>query len=85
MLFAPCPATRENIRAIVEAAGAKPVNAIMSGYTGLAVSDLAEMGVRRISVGSALARAAKQIAEQGSFEAFEGLVPFAELNAMFDN
>jgi 2-methylisocitrate lyase-like PEP mutase family enzyme len=49
------------------------------------------MGVRRISVGSALARAAwggfiraaKEIAENGSFTGFEGATPFAELNGFF--
>jgi 2-methylisocitrate lyase-like PEP mutase family enzyme len=92
VLFAPCPATRENIHPIVEAAAGKPVNAIVSGYSGLSVADVAELGVRRISVGSALARAAwtgfikaaKKIAEEGSFEALDGLIPFAELNGFFE-
>jgi hypothetical protein len=49
------------------------------------------MGVRRISVGSSLARsawtgflrAAKAIAAEGSFEGFDGIVPYAELNEFF--
>ena len=59
----------------------------MSAKTRLRVSDLAEMVVRRVSVGSSLARAAwtgfiraaKAIAEEGSFEGLEGSVTFAEL------
>jgi 2-methylisocitrate lyase-like PEP mutase family enzyme len=91
VLFAPEPGVKDNIKAIVEAASGKPVNAIMSANTGLTVSDLAEFGVRRISVGSALARtawtgfirAAKLIAEKGSFEGFDGAVSFSELNQFF--
>jgi 2-methylisocitrate lyase-like PEP mutase family enzyme len=91
VLYAPGARTREDIRAIVSAAGPKPVNVLVSGNSGLRVADLAEMGVRRVSVGSALARAAwgaflraaKEIAEAGSFGGFEGAVSFAELNAMF--
>lgn len=91
VLFAPGPTKPEDIKAIVDAVHPKPVNAIMHTNAGLTVSDLAQLGVRRISVGSALARAAwtgfmraaKLIAEQGSFEGFEGSVPYAELNAIF--
>jgi 2-methylisocitrate lyase-like PEP mutase family enzyme len=92
VLFAPCPATKENLKALIEAVSPKPLNAIMSGYTGLTVADLAELGVRRISVGSALARAAwtgfinaaKQIAEDGTFQKLDGLVSFGELNHLFE-
>jgi 2-methylisocitrate lyase-like PEP mutase family enzyme len=64
---------------------------LMSANTGLRVADLAELGVRRVSVGSALARAswgaflraARGIAEDGSFAGLDGAAPFAELNAMF--
>lgn len=91
VLYAPGLREREDIRAIVASVIPKPVNVLMSSNTGLHVSDLAELGVRRISVGSALARsawagflrAAKRIAEEGSFAGLEGLVPFAELNAVF--
>ena len=63
----------------------------MSTNIGINVSQLAEMGVRRISVGSSLARAAwtgfiraaKLIAEEGSFTGFDGSVSFAELNGFF--
>ncbi len=91
VLFAPGPCERDDIRAIVESVKPKPVNVLMSAYTGLRVPDLAELGVRRISVGSALARAAwagflraaRQITEEGSFAGLEGAVPFAELNSLF--
>jgi len=91
VLFAPCPATLENVSAIVAAVRPNPVNVIVSANSGLTVSDLAELGVRRISVGSALARAAwtgfihaaKLIADEGSFAALDGLIPFNELNQFF--
>jgi 2-methylisocitrate lyase-like PEP mutase family enzyme len=91
VLYAPGVRERADIRAIVSALGPKPVNVLMSANTGLRVSDLAEMGVRRISVGSSLARAAwggfiraaKAIAEEGSFTGFDDAAPFAELNGFF--
>jgi 2-methylisocitrate lyase-like PEP mutase family enzyme len=91
VLYAPGARSRDEIRAIVDAVRPKPVNVIMTADTGLRVADLAEMGVRRISVGSALARtawgafirAAKGIAEEGSFAGFNDAAPYAELNAFF--
>jgi 2-methylisocitrate lyase-like PEP mutase family enzyme len=91
VLYAPGPGKREDIQAIVAALSPKPVNVLMSANTGLRVSDLAELGVRRVSVGSALARAAwsgfiraaKAIAEEGSFTAFDTSIPFAEINSFF--
>jgi len=91
VLFAPGPTDPEHIRRIVEAVAPKPVNLLMSSKTPLSFSDLMELGVRRISVGSALARvawsafirAAKALAEEGSFAGFEGLVSFDELNEFF--
>jgi 2-methylisocitrate lyase-like PEP mutase family enzyme len=91
VLFAPGPRTREELLAIVRSVAPKPVNAIVTGNIGLTASDLADLGVRRISVGSALARtawgsfmrAAKVIAENGSFEGLEGAASFAELNRIF--
>lgn len=91
VLYAPGPRSREDIRTIVAALSPKPVNVLMSANTGLRLFELAEMGARRVSVGSALARAAwtgfiraaKTIAEEGSFAGFDGLMPFAELNGFF--
>jgi len=91
VLYAPGVTKLEEMRKIVAAAAPKPVNILMSSDLGMSVSDLAAMGVRRISVGSALARtawsgfirAAKEIAEQGTFGAFAGLTPHAELDRFF--
>jgi 2-methylisocitrate lyase-like PEP mutase family enzyme len=67
------------------------VNVLMAADTGLRVADLAEMGVRRVSVGSALARvawgaflaAARELADEGSFGWLSGAAPFPELNSLF--
>ncbi len=91
VLYAPGVRERADIRAIVSAVSPKPVNVLMSANTGLKVADLAEMGVRRISVGSSLARAAwggfiraaQEIASAGSFAGFDSLPPHAELNSFF--
>jgi len=91
VLFAPGPREPDAIRAIVVAVAPKPVNVLISSNTNMRVSELAELGVRRISVGSALARAAwtgfiraaRAMAEGGSFAGFEGAVPFGELESFF--
>ena len=91
VLFAPGPRERDAIKAIVRAVAPKPVNVLMSSNAGMRVSELAELGVRRISVGSALARAAwagfiraaRKIAGEGSFAGFDGAVPFDELESFF--
>jgi 2-methylisocitrate lyase-like PEP mutase family enzyme len=91
VLYAPGVRQRDEIQALVAAVSPKPINILMSANTGLQVADLAAMGVRRISVGSSLARAAwtgfiraaKTIAAEGSFAGFDGIVPFAELNDFF--
>jgi 2-methylisocitrate lyase-like PEP mutase family enzyme len=91
VLYAPGPSDHEDIKAIVGALSPKPVNILMSAHSGLAVSDLADLGVRRVSVGSALARAAwtgfiraaRAIAHEGLFTGFEGSISFAEINGFF--
>lgn len=91
VLFAPGLRGREQIAAIVEAAGDRPVNVLIGANLDLRVADLAELGVRRISVGSGLARtawgaflgAAREIAEQGSFAGLEGASSMSELNGLF--
>ncbi len=91
VLYAPGLRTREDIQAIVNAVSPKPVNVLMGSNIGVNVAELAEIGVRRISVGSSLARAAwtgliraaKLIATEGSFAGFDGLTPYAELNDFF--
>jgi 2-methylisocitrate lyase-like PEP mutase family enzyme len=90
-LYAPGIATREEIAAVVAAVAPKPVNLLVSGKTDLAVPDIAALGVRRISVGGALARsawagfmrAASEIVERGSFASLAQAASGAELNKMF--
>jgi 2-methylisocitrate lyase-like PEP mutase family enzyme len=93
VLYAPGVREPDEIGAIVRAVSPKPVNVLMFANTGLRVADLAALGVRRISVGSSLARtawtgfmrASKAIAEEGSFAGFEGIVPFGDLDSLFRN
>jgi 2-methylisocitrate lyase-like PEP mutase family enzyme len=90
-LYAPGIKTREQIAAVVQAVAPKPVNFLMATATNFSVSDLAVLGVRRISTGGTLARvawtafmrSAREMAEQGRFESFNGVMPNAELNALF--
>jgi 2-methylisocitrate lyase-like PEP mutase family enzyme len=90
-LYAPGIKSRTEIEAVVKAVAPKPVNFLNSGAFGFTVNDLAAMGVRRISVGGSLARvathafvnAASQIAKEGRFDAFDGLITNAELNKFF--
>ena len=91
-LYAPGLQTREQIAAVVAAVAPKPVNLLISSTaSGLTVDDAAVLGVRRISVGGALARsawggfmrAAQLIAREGRFDGFAGAASGAELNAFF--
>ena len=89
-LYAPGLRTKEDIAAVVGAVAPKPVN-VLVGSDFTTVSALAQLGVRRISVGGALARAAwagflsaaKEIAERGTFAQLGHAVPFAEINGRF--
>lgn len=91
VLYAPGPKTREDIAAVVAAAGGKPVNVLVHGAFGLTVSDIAGLGGRRISIGAALARAAwsgfieatRLIREEGRFDGFAGNGASAPLNPFF--
>jgi len=86
-LYAPGISTREQIAAVVKAVAPKPVNLLVGGPIPLSVSDIAGLGVRRISTGGALARAAwggflrtaKLIADAGSFKGFADAAPGAEI------
>jgi 2-methylisocitrate lyase-like PEP mutase family enzyme len=90
-LYAPGIKTRDQIEAVVKAVAPKPVNFLGSGDFGFTVGDLAAMGVRRISVGGSLARVAMQafiktateIAKEGKFTGFAGLISNQELNKFF--
>ena len=89
-LYAPGLRTIAEIRAVVEAVAPKPVNALV-GSDFATVEELARIGVRRISVGGALARvawtgflqAAKEIAERGTFTELGRAVPFSDINTRF--
>jgi 2-methylisocitrate lyase-like PEP mutase family enzyme len=91
VLYAPGVRTSEDIAAMVDAVRPLPLNVLMGSDTGLTVSDLADLGVRRISVGSALSRvawgaflsAARQIADTGNFAGLAGAAGFGELNGLF--
>ena len=75
----------------MSAVAPKPVNLLIGATTELTLRDVEAMGVRRISVGGALARsawggfmrAAQAIASEGRFDGFAGAAPGAELNALF--
>jgi 2-methylisocitrate lyase-like PEP mutase family enzyme len=87
-LYSPGIKSREQIEATVKAVGGKAINFLNSGAFGFTVSDLAGMGVRRISVGGTLARvamdafikSARQIAQEGRFDSFAGVISNPELN-----
>jgi 2-methylisocitrate lyase-like PEP mutase family enzyme len=91
-LYAPGIRTREQIESVVKAVAPKPVNFLNGGALGFTVNDIAAMGVRRISVGGSLARVAMhafirtatEIAKEGKFDGFAGLISNAELNKFFD-
>jgi 2-methylisocitrate lyase-like PEP mutase family enzyme len=89
-LYAPGLRSRDEIGLVVAAVAPKPVN-VLVGSDFVTVAELADLGVRRISVGSALARAAwggflaaaKEIAERGTFTGLARGVPFASINGAF--
>lgn len=91
-LYAPGVSAPDEIMQIVKAVAPKPVNVLVSSNNcRLTVSQLADLGVRRISVGGALARAAwtgfiqaaKEIRDEGRFESFQDATPYGELNDLF--
>jgi len=88
VLYAPGLTKADDIRAVC-AAVKKPVNVVMGlKNASFSVTELAALGVRRISVGSALSRAAlgafvraaREIREHGTFRFAEGAIPYAEAN-----
>ena len=91
-LYAPGIRSKEEITAVVAAVAPKPVNLLIGSASPLTLQDVAALGVRRISVGGALARsawggfmrAAQAIAEQGRFDtAFADAASGNTLNAFF--
>ena len=91
VLFAPGPQTRAEVEALVAAVAPKPLNLLVVRDLGLSVEEIAALGVRRISVGGALALAAwtgfmgaaRTLKTEGSFAGLANLVPYAEINAVF--
>jgi len=91
-LYAPGVCLPDEIETIVKAVSPKPVNVLVSRFNSdLTVSRLADLGVSRVSVGSALAcvawgafmSAARNIAQTGSFDAFADAAVFSEINDLF--
>jgi methylisocitrate lyase len=91
-LYAPGVSKPDEIAQIVKAVLPKPVNILVSGFNHqLSLSQLADLGVRRISVGSGLAlaawgiflRAAKDIKTNGTFNLLANGAASADLNKLF--
>ena len=90
-LYAPGIKTRAQITTVVAAVAPKPVNLLVGSTTELTLADIAALGVRRVSVGGAMARsawggfmrAAQMIASEGRFDGFDGAAGGAELNGLF--
>jgi 2-methylisocitrate lyase-like PEP mutase family enzyme len=90
-LYAPGLRTREQIAAVVTAVAPKPVNLLVGGASDLSMAEIAALGVRRVSVGGALARAAwsglmraaRTLAEQGTFGGFAEAASGTDLNRLF--
>jgi len=93
VLFAPGVQQPEEIKALVQAVHPKPFNLLVVRDIGLGVDDIAALGVRRISVGGALAlagwtavmRAARALKANGSFSGLAGLTPYGEINGFFNH
>jgi 2-methylisocitrate lyase-like PEP mutase family enzyme len=92
-LYAPGIQSPEHIRRVVEAVHPKPVNVLVMAPATQSLSQLGDLGVRRVSVGGALARAAwggfmhaaREIAEHGRFDALADAASGRTLNALFDS
>lgn len=91
VLFAPGLRTADEIRAVTSSVD-RPVNVIMGlKDVHFSVSELAELGVKRISVGSSLARAAigafmtaaREMADSGTFTFGDSAMPHADVNRLF--
>jgi 2-methylisocitrate lyase-like PEP mutase family enzyme len=89
-LYAPGLKTKDDIAAVVKAVAPKPFN-LLIGASGLSLEQARDIGVRRISVGGSLARtawagfmkAAREMAEKGTFTELANGYPGGELNTMF--
>jgi len=91
VLFAPGVRTPEEISAVVKAVAPRPVNVIMGlAGSGLSLKDLEALGVKRVSLGSSLARvaygsflhAAGEVIQKGTFTFADDAVPYSTCNAI---
>ena len=90
-LYAPGIRTPDQIRAVVTGVAPKPFNLLVGSATKLTMQEISALGVRRVSVGGALARsawggfmrAARLIAEQGKFDGFANAASGQGLNSFF--
>lgn len=90
-LYAPGLQTRSDIAAVVAAVSPKPVNLLVWSAGDLTLADVEQLGVRRVSIGGALARsawgafmrAAELIAREGRFDGFRDAASGAALDAFF--
>jgi len=90
-LYAPGLTSKEHIEAVVKAVAPKPVNVVIGSKSEFTIKDLASLGVRRVSVGSGLARtawgafirAAKLLKDEGSFEGLAGAATIPDMNGIF--
>jgi len=94
VLFAPGLKTKEEIVAVVKAVAPKPINVIMGLAGGhFSLNMLEDMGVKRVSMGSSLVRAAyggffkavEEILQKGTFSFADDAKPYADLNRLFSN
>ena len=92
VLFAPGLKTKEEIAAVVKAVAPKPINVVMGLNVGdFTVKELEDLGVKRISLGSSLVRAAygsflrasEEISKRGTFTFARDMVTYGEFNNIF--
>lgn len=93
VLFAPGLTTAEQIEAVVRAVAPTPVNVVMGlAAARFSVAELSALGVKRVSLGSSLARAAfgaflraaEEVHSHGTFDFAEQAAPFSRVNALFE-
>lgn len=92
VLFAPGLKTKEEIEAVVKAVAPKPMNVVLGlGLDSMSLNQLQDLGVKRVSLGSSLAReaygsffaAAEEIKQKGTFTFTKGAIPYKKLNDLF--
>src|SRR5207344_2703607 len=93
VLYAPGPHKPDEIRALVQAVHPKPFNLLVGRNVDMTVADIGALGVRRISVGGALSRAAwtgfmraaRMLKTDGRFDGLADLASFADLNTFMSD